>query len=161
MELTPKVDTPPSPSRRAPRRWLAGVVVGLVVVVLGALVYKGLSEATLYFRNADEAIAERDELGDRRFRLQGTVVDDPVEQDDGSLVFEVSYNDAVVEVHHDGDAPSEQFKPGTPAVVEGQWDESGAFFASDNILVKHDESYESEEDYQERMDEADDGAAAP
>jgi cytochrome c-type biogenesis protein CcmE len=159
VELTPKVDPVPAPSR-PPRRWMAGVVVVVLLVVIGGLVYKGLSDATLYFRNADEAIAEREELGDRWFRLQGTVVDDPVEQD-GALVFEVTYNGAVVEVHHTGDAPGEMFKPDTPAVLEGRWDDSGAFFASDNILVKHDETYETEEDYQKRMQEADEGAATP
>jgi len=77
VELTPRVDpAPPRPSGRSPRRWVAGAIVGLVVVVL-----------------------------------------------------------------------------------EGSWDPSGAFFASDHILVKHDESYESEDEYQERMSEADEGAS--
>ncbi|MGH9213362.1 MAG: cytochrome c maturation protein CcmE [Acidimicrobiales bacterium] len=164
MELTPRRleenDGPDDGSvatrRRSPRRrWLPLVVVGVVVMALGVLVVKGLSEATLYFRNADEAVAQRDELGDRRFRLQGTVVDDAVVTE-GGVTFDVAYNDVEVAVHHVGDPP-DLFEPGVPVVLEGRWDESGAFFASDRMLVKHDAEYESREDYDERISEADDG----
>lgn len=164
MELTPRTldDRPDlagdggAPRRRpSRRRWLPLAVVGVVVVALGVLVFKGLNEATLYFRNADEAVAQREELGDRRFRLQGTVVDSAAETDEG-VNFAVAYNDVSVQVHHVGDPP-DLFEPGVPVVLEGRWDPSGEFFASDRMLVKHDAEYESREDYDERISEAEEG----
>jgi cytochrome c-type biogenesis protein CcmE len=145
-------DTPPRPPRPPLRRWLPLALVGVAVLVLGVLVVKGLSEASLYFRNADEAVAQREELGDRRFRLQGSVVGDGVETAEG-VNFDVVYDDVAVTVHHVGDPP-ELFRPGIPVVLEGRWDSSGEFFASDRMLVKHDADYESREDYEERVDEA-------
>lgn len=157
MELTPRTidDTTPPRSRRPRfRRWLPLAVIGLVVAALGVVVVKGLSEATVYFRNADEAVADREELGDQRFRLQGSVVDDAVETADG-VSFDVEYDGVSVAVHHAGDPP-QLFRPGVPVVLEGSWDSSGEFFASDRIMVKHDAEYESREDYDDRMTDAED-----
>jgi cytochrome c-type biogenesis protein CcmE len=131
------------------------LVLVAVVAVLGLLVVRGLSDATLYFRNADEAVAQRDSLGDKRFRLQGTVVGEPVESD-GTVSFAVTFNGVAVDVHHAG-SPPELFKPGIPVVLEGHWDESGEFFDSDRIMIKHDSTYESKEDYQQRVDQAEQG----
>ena len=163
MELTPRDETEvPRPSRgrvgSSSRRWVAGTVIGVLLAVMGVLVYKGLSEATLYFRTADEAVADKASLGTRRFRLEGKVVADPVEQD-GAVTFEVSHEGVAVPVHHTG-SPPEMFKQGIPVVLEGHWDESGEFFASDHILVKHDEKYESQDDYDKRMSEADDDTSS-
>jgi cytochrome c-type biogenesis protein CcmE len=157
VELTPREESEvPTPSRGraggSSRRWVAGTVIGVLLAVMGVLVYKGLSEATLYFRTADEAVADKASLGTRRFRLEGTVVAKPVEKD-GTVTFEVTQKGVDVPVHHTG-SPPELFKQGIPVVLEGHWDESGAFFASDHILVKHDEKYESKDDYDKRMSEA-------
>jgi cytochrome c-type biogenesis protein CcmE len=162
VELTPRTlddesAPPPRSGRSKARRWLPLAVLGLVVVALGVVVVKGLSDATVYFRNADEAVAEREELGDRRFRLQGSVVADAVETGEG-VTFEVEYNEVAVEVHHVGDPP-QLFRPGVPVVLEGRWDSSGEFFASDRIMVRHDAEYEEREDYDERMTEAEEGGA--
>jgi cytochrome c-type biogenesis protein CcmE len=157
VELTPRTlddDQARAPSGRS-RRLVSLAVVVLVLVAMGVLVIKGLSEATVYFRNADEAVAQRDELGDQRFRLQGTVVDDGIETPDG-VNFDVTYNDVSLEVHHVGDPP-DLFEPGVPVVLEGRWDPSGTFFASDRMLVKHDAEYESRDDYEERISDAEQG----
>ena len=50
-------------------------------------------------------------------------------------------------------------RDGIPVLLEGRWE--GSVFASDRILVKHDESYESREDYQTRTSEAEQGGNAP
>lgn len=141
--------------RRTRRRWLPLAVLAVVVVGLGTLIYKGLSDATLYFRNADEAVAQRDELGDKRFRLQGTVVSDPVIDGD-TVTFEVAFNGVEVDVAHTG-TPPDMFEPGIPVVLEGHWREGADVFDSDDMLVKHDETYEAEDDYDDRIDDAEQG----
>jgi cytochrome c-type biogenesis protein CcmE len=144
---------PRRPRSSGRRRWLPLVVLGLVLVLVGVFVYRGLSDATLYFRNADEAVAERDELGTDRFRLQGSVVDDPERVGD-AFAFQVSYNGTVVDVEHVGSIPSDMFRAGVPVVLEGAWAEGDEAFHSDNLLVKHDEEYESQDQYDDRMREA-------
>jgi cytochrome c-type biogenesis protein CcmE len=144
--------------RRSRRRWVPLAVLGVVLVALGVLVFKGLSDATLYFRNADEAVAQRESLGTKRFRLQGTVSGDPTETD-GVVGFAVAFNGVSVDVRHVG-SPPELFRPGIPVVLEGHWNESGDVFDSDRIMIKHDASYESEDDYRQRMREAEQGGSA-
>lgn len=140
LDLAPRQDA--RPATRPRRAWPAAVAV----VLLGAaafLVYQGLSNATLYFRNADQAVAERTDLGDRRFRLQGTVVDGSVRPAGDGVVFEVEHGGQQVEVHHQGDPP-ELFRPGLPVVLEGSWAAEDPWFTSDRILVKHTNEYRAE-----------------
>jgi cytochrome c-type biogenesis protein CcmE len=123
--------------RSAARRRL--IAAGLVVAAaLGFLVFRGLGTATLYFRTADEAVAQRQQLGDKRFRIEGTVVAGTVHQAGSQVAFDIESNGTHVGVLHDGDPP-ELFKPGVPVVLEGQF--SGDHFASDRIMVKHSEDY--------------------
>jgi cytochrome c-type biogenesis protein CcmE len=131
------------PRRRSSRRPL--IVLGIVAVALGFLAYKGLGEATTFFRNADEAVAERDELGSRRFRLQGTVVDGSVEPEGTDVRFEVVYHCVTVPVLHRGVRP-ELFRPGIPVVVEGAFVEgTEKTFEADRIIPKHTEEYKDSE----------------
>lgn len=116
-------------------------IIAVVVIVLGAiafLVFKGLGDATVYFKTADEAVAEKDELGDRRFRVEGAVVTDSVRQVGDAVEFEIISAGEVVPVVHQGDPP-ELFRPGIPVVLEGRWD--GDVYASDRIMVKHTTEY--------------------
>lgn len=117
------------------RLWLAGIVV---LGALGFLVFQGLGNATLYFRTADEAVAQRAELGDRRFRIEGDVVDGSVRQVGNDVSFTLTKNAVEVPVRHKGDPP-ELFRPGIPVVLEGHFE--GDFFSSDRIMVKHSETY--------------------
>lgn len=154
MELSPR--TAPAPGapvtpRRRRSLWAYGALVA-VVIGLGVVAYQGLTSASLYFYNADEAVAQKADLGDRRFRLQGMVRDD-VESNAAGVTFTVAFNDVEVPVRHDGDPP-ELFQPGVPVVLEGQWSSTGPEFQSDTIRVKHSEEYQA--DNGDRLDEADD-----
>lgn len=112
------------------------VVLGLVLAALGFLVFRGLGDATVYFKTADEAVAERSSLGDRRFRIEGTVVEEP---DDGR--FSIKGERETVRIVHTGDVP-QLMQTGIPVVLEGRWD--GGHFASDRIMVKHTSEYREE-----------------
>jgi cytochrome c-type biogenesis protein CcmE len=157
VELTPR--TAPDPAgvttttlhRRSP--WVYGALVA-VLVGLGVVVYQGLTSASLYFYNADEAVEQQADLGDKRFRLQGTVLGDSIEATDDGVDFTVAFNGVSVDVHHAGDPP-ELFQPGIPVVLEGRWAPGGDVFASDTIRVKHSEQYEA--DNGDRLDDAERG----
>lgn len=126
-------------TRDTRRLWIAGAVVA---AALSLLVFKGLGNATLYFRTAEEAVAQRQSLGDKRFRIEGTVVDGTVQRAaGGDVAFDIASNGVTVHVLHQGDPP-ELFKPGIPVVLEGRF--RGTNFASDRILVKHSETYVAE-----------------
>ena len=77
-----------SPRPRAPRRRRTVLVtVALIAAVAGLVIIavRSLGDASLFFLNADEAVAQREELGDDRFRLQGTVMPDSVVEEDGTV----------------------------------------------------------------------------
>jgi cytochrome c-type biogenesis protein CcmE len=163
--MTPGSEPPIVPSERSSsgnrtRTWVTTSVAILAFVAVGAVLYKGLSDATLFFRNADEAVAQRDSLGDKRFNLQGLVVADSVSQQGDLVLFSIVFNDVQVDVAHEG-APPQLFQEGIPVVLEGHFVEGaspegvsfaatdgtsgdGYYYASDRILVKHDNEYDAE-----------------
>ena len=141
-------------SRRRPRLRVV-VAVALVLGALGFLMWKGLDDASVFFYNADEAVDQRDELGERRFRLQGTVVDGTVTETGVGVAFVVTFGGVDADVAHVGNPP-ELFQPDIPVVLEGQWDEET--FVSDRIMVRHSSEYESENE--DRLRDAGEGGAS-
>lgn len=143
FDLTPR--TGPSggvgTSRSNTRRWVA---VGALVVVLGALgfvLFQGLNDAATFFYNVDEAVEQRDDLEGERFRMQGNVVYGTVEETATGVEFTITYNDVEIPVEHTG-TPPELFGPDIPVVIEGSFEGDG--FASDEILIRHDNTYDEE-----------------
>jgi cytochrome c-type biogenesis protein CcmE len=143
--------------------------VGLAVV---AMVWF-LVTNTQSFLEADAAVAERDETGDRRFQLLGSptrtseeIVADTVIVDGNEYTpFTVAFDGVKVDVVSEG-TPPELFDKGVPVVLEGQWvrgripisgyvfpdgANDGWWFSTDRILVKHDNDYRDE-----RIDDAED-----
>ncbi len=162
MDLTPR---PARPTRRGVRRWGPILIVALIVVVIGFVLWRVLADATLVFREVDDAVERREELGDDRFRMIGSPVSGSVREislADGrpAVVFSVTLDGVMADVVHTG-ALSDQFQPGVPVVIDGRWVESrehtalaadGWHFASDRMLIKHDNEYRV--DNQGRIDDA-------
>ncbi len=138
-------DAPRRPGRTFDRsRLRLGIVLAVVCGGLAFLVLQGLGNATTYFRNADEALAQRSELGERRFRLQGTVVPGSVTTAGDEVAFRVEYHCQSVGVRHRGDPP-ELFADGIPVVLEGAFEGGTETYASDRIFVRHTSEYRTEE----------------
>ena len=143
MDVTPRT-APVEPTPPRPPRGRRGLVIGLVIVALlgvtGFLLIKVVGDASLYYYNADEAVAKKASLGDRRFRIQGTYIGRSTDQPDGTIAFSIAFDGTEVAVDHSGSEPA-LFKPGIPVVLEGKWSDDGSTFLSDRIEVKHGEEY--------------------
>ena len=169
-DLTPREV---APARR--RRILPGLLIAVIAVAIIALFANALGNASLFFKNTDEAVRDRAELGTKRFQLQGTVVEGSVartEVDRASAVrFTVVFNGVHADVVLVGDA-APLFKPGVPVVLEGKWTQGsppaatddtkitcaaddGWYFASDRMYSKHDSDYSAKK--QDRLAEAEAG----
>lgn len=127
-----------SPAVRAGSRRRVIVVAIIVAGAIGFLLYKGLGNATVYFKTADEAVAQRSHLGSRRFRIEGAVVTGSVHQVGDGVRFRIINAGVEVPVVHHGDPP-ELFQDGIPVVLEGHW--QGRTYESDRIMVKHTTEY--------------------
>jgi cytochrome c-type biogenesis protein CcmE len=129
-------DRRPGPSRR--RMWVVAVVI---LAAIGFLLFKGLTSAIVFFKTANEAVAQRATLGNSDFQLEGTVVHGSVKHVSGDVYrFAVESNGVSVVVDNTG-SPPQLFRPGLPVVVVGHFVGSGDLFASDQIMVKHSQSY--------------------
>ena len=167
LDLTPRTGPPAGastgggtrPTRaRSGRKWPWLIVLVAIVLAIGFIVSRAITDATLFFYNADEAVSKQQELGVKRFRLQGTVVPGTTKRTADGVAFTVDFNGTDVAVDHVGDPP-ELFQDRIPVVLEGHWASTtpGAHFASDRILVKHSENYEAKNP--DRIKEAEQGGA--
>jgi cytochrome c-type biogenesis protein CcmE len=125
-------------ARLGPRRRQI-IAFGVLAAALGVLIFRGLGNATLYFKTADEAVAQRAQLGERRFRIEGTVQPGVRQLGPDDVAFVIENNGASVNVIHHNGSP-QLFKAGIPVVLEGNFTADG-HFASDLIMVKHSSSY--------------------
>ena len=140
-------------------------VLSVLAIAVAVLLFQGLSGASLFIRDADDAVADREELADRRFQLLGSpiAVSDEEFELNGSIAvrFSIACDGTAVDVVHRGNV-AESFQLGVPVVLEGNWESSAAigepweagandgfYFESDRMLVKHDNEYR-----EDRIEEA-------
>jgi cytochrome c-type biogenesis protein CcmE len=138
LDLSPRTTGGARPVRRHRKRG-AIVLLAVLLIAAGFLIRQALATATQFYYNADEAVQKRDDLGTKRFRVQGTVIDDPRPTAD-AIVFTIAFNGKRMVVRHTGSEPP-LFKKGIPVVCEGHWETGKPLFDSERILVKHTESY--------------------
>lgn len=115
--------------------------VFVVVAALVFILYKGLSSALVYFYTAQQAIADKAQLGTSTFRMEGVVVPGTVQPTASGVNFSVRFDHTVVPVVEIG-APPQLFQPSVPVVVVGHFSTATSdVFLSDQILVKHSANY--------------------
>lgn len=129
---------PVKPRARLSSRRRQIIAFGIIIVALLVLVFRGLGNATEYFKTADEAVADRAKLGSTQFRIEGTVQQD-VKQVGQLVTFSIANNGVTVDVTQTG-TPPQLFKPGIPVVLQGHFTPAGQF-DSNLIMVKHTASY--------------------
>jgi len=156
MELTPRTS---AVSRRRRRRLPSFLVLGALLLLSGFFVVKALGSASTFYRNVDEAVGQKNSIGTKRFRLQGTVAPCTIARTGNGVSFSVTYNGVEIPVHHVGDPP-EMFKEDQAVLLEGHFDSDGTdTFDSDLMIVKHSEVYKAKES--ERLAAADQGGKVP
>ena len=149
LDVTPRTGEHHDVDAGSGRRRLAIAGVVLLVAALGVVLFNGLTDASTFYYNVDEAVAQRDELGTDRFRMQGNVIDGTIAETDEGVTFVIAFGDTELPVVHRGDPP-ELFSADIPVILEGRFDGEG--FASDEILIRHDNTYT--EEHEDRLDRA-------
>jgi cytochrome c-type biogenesis protein CcmE len=154
LDVTPRTGENDGPARGSAGRKVAVLAaIAVLAGALGVVVSNGLTDASTFYYNVDEALDRTDDLGDQRFRMQGNVVPGSIVETDDGVDFVIAYRDAKVPVDHVGDPP-ELFSSDIPVIIEGNFD--GDRFASDEILIRHDNTYE--EDNGDRLRQAQEDA---
>jgi cytochrome c-type biogenesis protein CcmE len=136
VDLTPR-DGGEGPRRRR-RNWPAVGLLAVALIGISVVLFQGLSSATSYYCTANEVGVKSGCSGTKRFRLEGTVVPGTIVNASDAVDFTVLAGGATVAVHHRG-APQELFRECIAVVVEGNL--VGKDFESDEMLIKHSESY--------------------
>jgi cytochrome c-type biogenesis protein CcmE len=125
------------------RRYARFVVpaLGLVAVLVGFLLFN-LKDSLVFFRTPTEVVQEAPAGASDRMRLGGQVVGGTIQDIDGGVAFDVTDGTTTIAVEHTG-APQQLFQEGIGVVITGTWD--GEEFHSDEMMVKHDEQYRTED----------------
>jgi cytochrome c-type biogenesis protein CcmE len=163
IDLTPRTN-----QQSATPRWIPALAVLVIALAVVGLVWF-LATNSQSFLEADKAVIEREELGDKRFQLLGSPTTSAGSEqtfvigEDEYTLFSIVFDGVHVDVVSRG-TPPDLFDQGIPVVLEGNWEEGpipvngyffpngandGWWFATDRILVKHDNDYR-----EDRLDDA-------
>jgi cytochrome c-type biogenesis protein CcmE len=123
------------------RKRLRLYLVLATLVVLGTaatLILRALNEELVFFLSPTQIAARQPDAG-HLIRLGGLVEAGSVEKSGETVAFSVTDLSNNVRVTYRGLLP-DLFREGQGVVVQGAFDESGQFVASE-VLAKHDETY--------------------
>lgn len=121
------------------------LIVGLLVIAgaLAYLIFGGLGRNLVYFITPSEYFQDEARYSGRQVRLGGLVKAQTVKYDPKSLELNFTVTDGVrdIPILSKGSTPPALFAENRGVVVEGKFD--GQTFMSENLLVKHSESYQA------------------
>ena len=139
LELTPQS---PSPIRSSRRRTY--VVLGVLVLAVGALLAQGMLSSLNYYKTVDEVYADRASVGTREVRLEGVVQKGSVQRTStGANFVIVGAQNNRVTVSAVGEPP-QLFRPNIPVIVVGSFSTATSYaFTASQIMVKHSAQYKA------------------
>lgn len=128
------------------RKWIYAIAGVAVLGLAGYFTYQALSSSLVYFMLPGEYQQQEASYVNRRVRLGGIVAPGSMRMDEENvrLNFVLADSRMGYPVVHAGSPPA-LFTEGVGVVVEGTF-EDGVFY-SDNLLVRHSEVYEVEDDH--------------
>lgn len=132
---------------QSPKPFILGFTI--IIGALGYLAYAGYEESKAYYHTVQEVKAmPREEIGDRRFRVEGDVEEGSIEWVGEGVDFRLLEEGHLLAVQYRGKDPvPDTFRDGSQAVVEGTLREDGTFHAM-KIQAKCASKYEAEYDYE-------------
>jgi cytochrome c-type biogenesis protein CcmE len=125
------------------RRWFFAGSAAITVVLIVVLFANLLDANTVYYLEPREALDQRADLPDgESFRLGGLVVAGTIEVADDAVRFLITDYAAEIPVVTSA-TPPELFDAGIPVILEGAF--SGDVFRADEIILRHEEEYDTPE----------------
>ena len=111
------------------------------LVCMGAAIWMLviLQNNVVLFDPVSDAVANRTEQGDRALKMSGAVVPGTIGERGDDVTFELTEGGEIASVRFSG-SPPDLFADCAPVVVQGKW--SGDVFVSDQLLIKHGNTYE-------------------
>jgi cytochrome c-type biogenesis protein CcmE len=125
----------PVPQRHHKRYIVLAVVCAVIVVWMLTV----LQKSAVYLRTVSYSVDHRVSLGDRTFRMAGTVVPGTIRDTAKGAAFELAEGGSIAKVDYSG-GPRDLFTDCAPAVVNGHW--QGTTFVADQLLIRHGSEYD-------------------
>jgi cytochrome c-type biogenesis protein CcmE len=128
--------------RKTGKSWIAKIATAAIVLgAFGYLMYGGIGSNLVYFLTAGELLAKGTAAVDMPVRLGGQIVPGSVVWNAATLDLRFRVTDGAKEVAvKSTGAPPQMFRPGIGVIVEGRYDRSGTFQAT-NLMVRHSNEY--------------------
>ena len=115
------------------------IILGLVLVTFASL--RLANNNTVYYFTTTEAL-ENIDLLDERVKLGGFVMQDSISKNETNTLFNITDGNTVISINFDGYVP-ELFQENMGVILDGVFVNN--IFLADNMLVKHDNEYISED----------------
>lgn len=115
------------------------IILGLVLVTFASL--RLANNNTVYYFTTTEALENVDLLNDR-VKLGGFVMQDSISKNETNTLFNITDGNTVISINFDGYVP-ELFQENMGVILDGVFVNNT--FLADNMLVKHDNEYISED----------------
>jgi cytochrome c-type biogenesis protein CcmE len=124
------------------RRWIAKIAAAAILLgTFGYLLYGGIGNNLVYFLTPGELLAKGTSAVDVPVRLGGQIVTGSVVWNAATLDLRFRVTDGTKEVAvKSTGAPPQMFRPGIGVIVEGRYDRTGVFQAT-NLMVRHSNEY--------------------